>query len=216
MVCMLLPASELTSFLLRKVQHGMLSCWPGKFKVFVYTPTRLSASPRKTTSACGARRAARLSLARMQMLLGDRIFLNAVSGGDAYLCAALRSLPLYERDNADACVDAHEEGLARELLAQVAAEAEGVRPFFLSNLLWLQGHSHWGTGPARVVLLVRRCLQHNGSRHGGASEQRKCGMPTANSCAAIQVGAESLASCNAHAAAAVLQQGIVLSLMHAL
>lgn len=59
----------------------------------------------------------------MQRLLGDRAFLDAVSGRQPYLCAALRSLPM--RDQGDTGSQAQEQALARHLLAQVDAQAEG-------------------------------------------------------------------------------------------
>ena len=69
------------------------------------------------------RQAAGLSLERMQGLLGDRAFLDAVSGRQPYLCAALRSLPM--RDPGGAGSQAQERALAAGLLAQVDAQAAG-------------------------------------------------------------------------------------------
>lgn len=59
----------------------------------------------------------------MQRLLGDRAFLDAMSGRQPYLCAALRSLPM--RDQGGAGSQAQERALARGLLARVGAQAEG-------------------------------------------------------------------------------------------
>ncbi len=61
----------------------------------------------------------------MQLLLGDRVFLDAVSGRNAYLGAALRSLPMHERPGAGTAADAQEQELAAALLQHVAPQAAG-------------------------------------------------------------------------------------------
>jgi hypothetical protein len=61
----------------------------------------------------------------MQLLLGDRVFLDAASGRNAYLGAALRSLPMHERPGAGTAADAQEQALAAALLQHVAPQAAG-------------------------------------------------------------------------------------------
>jgi hypothetical protein len=67
-----------------------------------------------------------LSLERIQLLMGDSLFLEAISGENAYGYAALKSLPLRD-DNAPTTnvAPAADRELAKNLMDQCTASLDG-------------------------------------------------------------------------------------------